>query len=747
MEEFLAGTSGQLAAAIRECGNVVIPFDVVVSSQGRLARQAPDYFQQFAVGRSDVAEAPVAAAAFVPPEIFASRALSTGFRYYDTDRDDKVRSANLLINYEGAIYPSAALQLAAAYLHDRRGAIEVDRDAGLRLGSRELPIDNRGRMLLRFPREGLLYPTLSAIDVLTGEADRTRLAGKAVIIAATNPVQCVYLETATAGEVATYTYSAATVQQLISGSGKSPLVLSGWANLLVISVMSVLAALFLPRLPLVRKQIALLAFMVLWTVAVLLLFQTFGVIAPLVYPLLTLALFAAISIFVKQSPMAAEPARMRKSEEPERRHSGKAVAFDPEADEEITMSEIPRRLLNGSEGEQASFRETVRLDFEAVSRTAAAADLGPPTSESQPINIDLGTDPQGKPARADKDFESTRVISTDLTPDDSQPLSEPEPAPGQSSDSDPAGAVRATAPAETGAADREEEDEVKFSADGQPLSFGRYRVVEPVGSGAMGTVYKGRDPAIDRSVALKTIRFDSIADSSEVGELKERLIREAIAAGNLSHPNIVTIYDVGVQGNLQYIAMEYIAGYTLEALLKRNLELNYRIVADIIKQVNSALEYAHNTGVVHRDIKPANIMVMDEFKVKVMDFGIAHFRSSSMTQTGVAMGTPSYISPELLQGHEVTPATDIYSLGVVLYELLTRRKPFVAENISSLIYKIVHEQPPAPTSIDGKIPALFDHIVKKSLAKKPQDRYRSAKEFGDALGDFTYSMKKAGAVV
>jgi serine/threonine-protein kinase len=601
-------------------------------------------------------------------------------------------------------------------------------------------------MLLRFPREGQLYPTLSAIDVLTGVVDRARLKDKAVIIAATNPVQCVYLETATAGEIATYTYSAATVQQLISGSDESPLILSGWANLLVISVMSVLAALFLPRLPLARRLIALLAFMVLWTVSTLLLFQTLGVIAPLVYPLLTLALFGAVSVLVKQSPVATESARMRKSGEAKRRHSGEAVAFDPESDEEITMSEIPRRLHN-RKSEQASFRETVRLDFEAVNRASAAADPAQPTSESPPINIDLGADSQARPARTDKDFESTRVISTDLMPDDSQPLSEPEPATAQSDDSGPASAVPTTPAAATVTTESGKDNEVTFSADGQPLSFGRYRVIEPVGSGAMGTVYKGRDPAIDRSVALKTIRFDSIADSSEVGELKERLIREAIAAGNLSHPNIVTIYDVGVQGNLQYIAMEYIAGYTLEALLKRNLELNYRIVADIIKQVNSALEYAHNTGVVHRDIKPANIMVMDDFKVKVMDFGIAHFRSSSMTQTGVAMGTPSYISPELLQGHEVTPATDIYSLGVVLYELLTRRKPFVAENISSLIYKIIHEQPPSPTSIDSKIPALFDHIVKKSLAKKPQDRYRSAKEFGDALGDFTYSMKKAGAVV
>lgn len=271
-------------------------------------------------------------------------------------------------------------------------------------------------------------------------------------------------------------------------------------------------------------------------------------------------------------------------------------------------------------------------------------------------------------------------------------------------------------------------------------SLGRYEVIEEVGKGAMGTVYKGKDPAIGRMVALKTIRVDKIADASEVDELRERLIREANAAGNLSHPNIVTIYDVGEEGNLQYVAMEFLEGCTLEQIIGRRLQLNFRIAAKIVYQVCLALSYAHKNNIVHRDIKPANIMVMDDFRVKVMDFGIAHFESSNLTQTGIAMGTPNYISPEQLQGEPVTLSSDIFSLGVVFYEVLTGCKPFVADNISNLIFKIINESPSPPSSYDDKIPPMLDVVVRKALEKNPYDRYQSADEMARALEDFVSSF-------
>ncbi len=279
-----------------------------------------------------------------------------------------------------------------------------------------------------------------------------------------------------------------------------------------------------------------------------------------------------------------------------------------------------------------------------------------------------------------------------------------------------------------------------------PKKFGRYEVLEEVGKGAMGTVYKGKDPAIGRKVALKTIRIDKIADPSEIDELRVRLAREAKAAGNLSHPNIVTIYDVGQDGDTQYIAMEYLEGYSLETVIHRKLDMNLRLAAQIAYQVCLALQYAHRQHLVHRDIKPGNIMVMENFHVKVMDFGIAHFESSNLTQTGIAMGTPSYISPEQLKGEPVTPSSDIFSTGVVLYEILTGKKPFKGESISNLIMRIVNEDPTPPSELNPKIPQMLDLIVKKALQKDPYNRYGTAEEMARALDEFTTAFSPSNKI-
>ena len=242
-------------------------------------------------------------------------------------------------------------------------------------------------------------------------------------------------------------------------------------------------------------------------------------------------------------------------------------------------------------------------------------------------------------------------------------------------------------------------DSAAFTPSGgvpQLKQLGRYQVSDVVGKGAMGMVYKGIDPAINRNVALKTIRLDFVNDPAELEELKERLFREAQAAGMLSHPNIVTIYDVGTEQNLQYIAMEYLEGQTLEEMIRRKVKFNYRIIAQIITQVCHALTYAHNQGIVHRDIKPANIMVRSDYTVKVMDFGIARLDSSSMTRTGIAMGTPNYISPEQLQGRPVDSRTDIFSLGVMMYEMLVYRRPFSGRKPDLADIQHCQQRTPAP---------------------------------------------------
>ncbi|MGA7991674.1 MAG: protein kinase, partial [Thermoanaerobaculia bacterium] len=258
-----------------------------------------------------------------------------------------------------------------------------------------------------------------------------------------------------------------------------------------------------------------------------------------------------------------------------------------------------------------------------------------------------------------------------------------------------------------------------------------------LGKGAMGVVFLGWDPVIGRRVALKTIRAKA-EDDAEQREFNERFMREAQAAGTLSHPNIVTIHDVGeeVETQTSFIAMEYVEGKNLKQLLKERAVFSWDRVAEIAMSVADALDYAHRRGIVHRDVKPANIILTSDGTVKITDFGIAKIETSSLTETGQFLGTPNYMSPEQVTGGTVDNRSDLFSLGVVLYELLTKRKPFLGDNLTSISYKIVHEEFPVPQTYDATIPPEFNPILTKALAKDPVARFQSGKDFLAALAEF-----------
>ncbi|MEW6664690.1 MAG: serine/threonine-protein kinase [Thermodesulfobacteriota bacterium] len=264
-------------------------------------------------------------------------------------------------------------------------------------------------------------------------------------------------------------------------------------------------------------------------------------------------------------------------------------------------------------------------------------------------------------------------------------------------------------------------------------TLGRYQVVGELGRGAMGVVYKGEDPKIHRTVAIKTVRLSDF-DEDMVQEMKERFFREAESAGLLTHPNIVTIYDCGEEHDLAYIAMEYLMGEDLESYTESKNLLPLRETLSVVAQVAEALDYAHAKGIVHRDIKPANIMRLKETKdVKVTDFGIARITSSSKTKTGVVLGTPSYMSPEQVAGKRVDGRSDIFSLGVVLFELLTGRKPFQGEDMTSLMYQIAKEKHLSLTAVNPKVPAVVEKIIDRALEKDPEKRYQKAGQMGEHL--------------
>jgi len=261
--------------------------------------------------------------------------------------------------------------------------------------------------------------------------------------------------------------------------------------------------------------------------------------------------------------------------------------------------------------------------------------------------------------------------------------------------------------------------------------LGRYVIVEEIGQGAMGVVYKAVDPLIDRTVAIKTINLD--LSKEELANFEKRFQREVQSAGKLNHPNIVTVYDVGRTEGVAYMAMEFLEGKELREILDSGVVLPIEKIAHIASQVADGLGFAHEHGIVHRDVKPANVMVMKNGLVKITDFGIAQMSSASRTLSGMVMGSPKYMSPEQVVGQAVDGRSDIFSLGVVLYEMLAGKTPFAGENISAIMYQILNDEPIPPKAFNQNIPDSINFIVLKALAKHPDKRYQNAKEMARDL--------------
>ena len=273
--------------------------------------------------------------------------------------------------------------------------------------------------------------------------------------------------------------------------------------------------------------------------------------------------------------------------------------------------------------------------------------------------------------------------------------------------------------------------------------FGRYEIVAELGKGAMGVVYRARDPLLDRTVAIKTINMSLELD--EMAEYEARFYQEAKAAGGLNHPNIVTIHDIGKSGNVAYMAMEFLEGQELRVMMSPGRPLAPGHAVDIAAQVAQGLAYAHQHGVVHRDVKPANIMILRNGMAKITDFGIARMRMAGVrTQTGIVLGSPRYMAPEQVAGKRAEPRSDVFSLGVILYEMLTGNPPFTGDDVTSIMFQILNLVPPPPSTINPAIPGVLDFIVAKALAKPSGDRYPDAAELARDLHDCAKHAQAAG---
>jgi serine/threonine-protein kinase len=274
--------------------------------------------------------------------------------------------------------------------------------------------------------------------------------------------------------------------------------------------------------------------------------------------------------------------------------------------------------------------------------------------------------------------------------------------------------------------------------------IGRFEVLEKLGEGAMAVVYKVHDPKIDRTLAIKVLHKKKCVDK----EYRRRFLREAKAAGSLSHYNIVTVYDVGEVEDRPYIAMELLEGTPLDEVMKQETEFSLTDILTIGIQLAKSLDYAHSKNIVHRDIKPSNIVLMPNGNtIKITDFGIAHFEDqdkTQQTQMGEVLGTPRYMSPEQAKGEKIDGRSDLFSIGVILYQLLTKRAPFDDKSIATLLYKIITEDPPPIGQLAPDVPLLLRHTVEKLLRKQPEKRFQSGKELAQSLIRTLNEVKKKG---
>jgi eukaryotic-like serine/threonine-protein kinase len=274
--------------------------------------------------------------------------------------------------------------------------------------------------------------------------------------------------------------------------------------------------------------------------------------------------------------------------------------------------------------------------------------------------------------------------------------------------------------------------------------IGKYTIVEELGRGAMGIVYKAVDPLIDRTVAIKTIRFDMYSQPEQRVEAQKRFLREAKSAGNITHPNIVTIYDMGEDDGTFYIAMEYVDGPSLETILAARKKWTVEETIRLIVEIADGLDSTHKKGIIHRDIKPGNILIDKEGRPHIVDFGIARVPTSNLTQTSAVMGTPYYMAPEQVAARKIDHRVDIFALGAIFYEMLTLEKPFSGENLTTVIYKIMNEPPHPLREFQSDVPQGLEPIIQKVLAKDPDIRYQTCR---DLIDDLLKYAEKNGMVI
>ncbi len=586
------------------------------------------------------------------------------------DQDMITRSVPLFVRFQNREFFSLALQVALKYFG---AGIKNIRPAafGLQLKHIHIPTVGHHQMLVDFNGREFNIEKFSAVDVLEGKIPEKSFRHKIVLLGVTAEEFTPIYKTPGQGQASAIEIVANAVENIINRKHISR---PGWSPALEILVLIYFGFFLLFVIPKIQPRIGMLIFAIFlatWIGVALGLFITQGYWLRIVTP----TLFALIGLALVE--------RKRIS--------------DRKKDESVELNKSLGLSLQGQGMLDMAFERFMKCPIENTSVQALLYHLGLDFERKRMFNKALAVYSHILKAGAFKDIK--RRINNLKKIEHTLVLS---------------------------AGQKKKETALLLADSTTKPTLGRYEIIKELGHGAMGTVYLGKDPSINREVAVKTLSYADV-EPQQLNEVKDQFFREAEAAGKLSHPNIVTIYDVGEDDDMAYIAMELLQGKDLtEFCTKGNLLPPHRVLG-VGAAVAEALDYAHQQGVVHRDIKPANIILLENDQIKVADFGIARVMSSSTkTQTGVIFGTPNYMSPEQVAGKKVDGRSDLFSLGVVLFEMFSAEKPFKGENINSLMYAITHNAyTPLPEVAPGT-PACCVNIIDKLLSKGVTRRYKSA---------------------
>jgi len=597
------------------------------------------------------------------------------------DQDGVVRNAPLLINYQGRYFPSFSLQMAAKYMGQRTKDIKPGKDGngftGLRIKSLQIPTDKYFRMLFDYNPERTSAKTYSFSDVLNEKIPPEDFRNKIVLIGVTAQGLTSFYKTTANSDAPLVEILENVLENILN---RTHLSRPSWALPLEILILLYFALFLMFVIPRVNHKVGAFIigmFILTWVgiAAFLLMVNGFWI-----------KIFAPVFLSIFGYAIVGFKILSRRRRD-DRSELNKTVGLSYQGQGMLDMA----------------FEKFMKCPAEDKSIKGLLYNLGLDLERKRMFNKALSVYEHIFKAGSFKDIK--------------QRIQQIKTSGGTLAVAAGPGGLNATV--------------LLGDAKAKP-TFGRYEIIKELGKGAMGTVYLGRDPKINRDVAIKTLQFEGV-DDKELKEVKTRFFREAEAAGNLSHPNIVAIYDAGEEHDMAYIAMELLTGEELTAYCRKGTLLPPKSVLKTILSVAQALDYAHSQGVIHRDIKPANIMLLKDGQVKVTDFGIARVLTATQTSTGIVLGTPSYMSPEQIAGKRVDGRSDLFSLGVVLYEMLSGKRPFKGDSITNLLYAITNSSYEPLSSVSRTAPPCCEKIVERLLQKGVTKRFATASKAADEI--------------